>query len=65
MYKIIFIALSFMTLTACKPSDEAAAADMTDWNNKEEVMEAVRKGGWNLDQASDELRGDRELIHII
>jgi len=38
---------------------------MTDWNNKEEVLEAVRESGWDLDQASDELRGDRELIHII
>ena len=35
---------------------------MTDWNNKEEVLEAVRKGGWNLDQASDELRADREVV---
>ena len=33
---------------------------MTDWNNKEEVLEAVREDGDALEQASDELRADRE-----
>ena len=38
---------------------------MTDWNNKEEVLEAVREDGYAFEHASEELRGDRELIHII
>jgi len=38
---------------------------VTDWNNKEEVLEAVKEDGDALEQASEELRGDRELIHII
>jgi len=35
---------------------------MTDWNNKEEVLEAVRMFGDNLQYASEELRADREVV---
>ena len=35
---------------------------MTDWNNKEEVLEAVREDGYTLEQASEELRADREVV---
>ena len=29
---------------------------MTDWNNKEEVLEAAREDGYALEYASEELR---------
>jgi hypothetical protein len=35
---------------------------MTDWNNKEEVLEAVREDGNDLEDASEELRADREVV---
>ena len=35
---------------------------MTDWNNKEEVLEAVEKDIRALKQASEELRADREVV---
>jgi len=35
---------------------------MTDWNNKEEVLEALREDGFDLEQVSEELRGNRELL---
>jgi hypothetical protein len=35
---------------------------MTDWNNKEEVLEAVKEDGYDLEQASEELRADREVV---
>jgi hypothetical protein len=35
---------------------------MTDWNNKEEVLEAVRNDGYALKQASEKLKGDREVV---
>ena len=34
---------------------------MTDWNNKEEVLEAVKNYGPELQYASEELRADREV----
>ena len=35
---------------------------MTDWNNKEEVLEAVREDGMKLENASEELRADKEVV---
>jgi hypothetical protein len=35
---------------------------MTDWNNKEEVLEAVKEDGYAFKQASEELRADREFV---
>ena len=35
---------------------------MTDWNNKEEVLEAVREDGYAFEYASDELKADREAV---
>ena len=35
---------------------------MTDWNNKEEVLEAVKEDGTKLENASEELRNDREVV---
>ena len=35
---------------------------MTYWNNKEEVLEAVRADGMSLEHASVELRADREVV---
>ena len=35
---------------------------MTDWNDKEEVLTAVRKNGGALQFASEELRADREIV---
>jgi len=35
---------------------------VTDWNNKEEVLEAVEKDIRALKQASEELRADREVV---
>ena len=35
---------------------------MTDWNNKEEVLEAVKEDGHALKQASEDLRADREVV---
>ena len=35
---------------------------MNDWNNKKEVLEAVRKDGMSLEHASVELRADREVV---
>ena len=35
---------------------------MTDWNNKEEVLEAVREDGYALEHASEELRGNKEVV---
>ena len=33
-----------------------------DWNNKAEVLEAVRKSGLDLQYASDELRNDKDVV---
>ena len=35
---------------------------MTDWSNKEEVLEAVREDGMKLENASEELRTDKEVV---
>ena len=35
---------------------------MTDWNNKEEVLEAVREDGHALKRASEELKSVREVV---
>ena len=35
---------------------------MTDWNNKEEVLEAVKNYGPELQYASEELRADKEVV---
>ena len=35
---------------------------MTDWNNKKEVLEAVKEDGTKLENASEELRADREVV---
>ena len=35
---------------------------MTDWNNKEEVLEAVMYDGWKLEQASVKLRADKKVV---
>ena len=35
---------------------------MTDWNNKEEVLEAFRDEGLNLEYASERLRADKEVL---
>ncbi|SVE06134.1 uncharacterized protein METZ01_LOCUS458988, partial [marine metagenome] len=35
---------------------------MTDWNNKEEVLEAVREDGSRLERASKELKADKEVV---
>ena len=35
---------------------------MTDWNNKEEVLEAVRDDGYALEQASEELKNDPDFM---
>ena len=35
---------------------------MTDWSNKEEVLEAVKEDGHALKQASEDLRADREVV---
>ena len=35
---------------------------MTDWNNKEEVLEAVREDGHALKQASEDLRADKVVV---
>ena len=35
---------------------------MTDWNNKEEVLEAVKESGWDLKYAGEELRADKEVV---
>ena len=33
-----------------------------DWSNKQQVLEAVERSGWDLQFASDELRHDRDVI---
>ena len=35
---------------------------MTDWNDKEEVLKAVSENGYELENASDELKADREIV---
>ena len=35
---------------------------MTDWNNKEEVLEVVKKDGYVLKKASKALRDDKEIV---
>ena len=35
---------------------------MTDWNNKEEVLEAVREDGDALQYASEDLKADKEVV---
>ena len=35
---------------------------MTDWDNKEEVLEAVREDGSALKQASEELKGNKDVV---
>ena len=35
---------------------------LPDWNNKEEVLEAVEEDGRNLEYASKELKGDKEVV---
>jgi len=35
---------------------------MTDWNNKEQVIKAVSESGYELHNASAELRADREVV---
>ena len=35
---------------------------MTDWNNKEEVLEAVKEDGSKLKNASKELKADKEVV---
>ena len=35
---------------------------MTNWNNKKEVLEAVSENGDALEQASEELRADKEVV---
>ena len=35
---------------------------MTDWNNKKEVLEAVRD--YDLKRASEELRADKEVAYF-
>ena len=35
---------------------------MTDWNNKEEVLEAVKNNGSVLEYASEELKNDPEFM---
>ena len=35
---------------------------MTDWTNKEEVLEAVREGGYRLQNASKKLQGDKDVV---
>ena len=37
---------------------------MTDWNNKKEVLEAVKEDGTKLENASEELRNDKEVVII-
>ena len=34
-----------------------------DWNNKEEVLNEVRKDGYNLRYASVELKNDKEVVN--
>ena len=35
---------------------------MTDWNNKEEVLEAVREDCYAFEYASEELKNDPEFM---
>ena len=35
---------------------------MTDWNNKEEVLEAVKGSGYAFEHASEELKNDPEFM---
>ena len=35
---------------------------MTDWNDKEQVIKAVSKSGYELENASDEFKADREIV---
>ena len=35
---------------------------MTDWNNKKEVLEAVREDGHALKRASEELKADKDVV---
>ena len=37
---------------------------MTDWNNKEEVLRAIRRRGYLLEYASEELKADREVVMV-
>lgn len=37
---------------------------MTDWNNKEEVLEAVKEDGYAFKQASEELRADKNVVLV-
>lgn len=33
-----------------------------DWNDREEVLEAVKQNGWSLQYASEDLKRDREIV---
>ncbi|WP_064610347.1 DUF4116 domain-containing protein [Streptobacillus moniliformis] len=33
-----------------------------DWNNKKEVLKAVKQDGWALEFASEELKNDKEVV---
>ena len=35
---------------------------MTDWNNKEEVLRAIRRRGSALEYASEKLQADKEVV---
>ena len=35
---------------------------MTDWNNKKEVLAAVKQGDGTLERASKELKADKEVV---
>ena len=35
---------------------------MTDWNDKEQVLKAVSAYGYELKNASEELKADREIV---
>tara|TARA_B100000959_G_scaffold283670_1_gene353164 strand:- start:1858 stop:2049 length:192 start_codon:yes stop_codon:yes gene_type:complete len=35
---------------------------MTDWNDKEQVIKAVSESGYELKNASEELKADREVV---
>jgi hypothetical protein len=43
-------------------NERGGEISMTDWNNKEEVLEAVREDGYALEKASEELRADKEVV---
>ena len=35
---------------------------MTDWNDKEQVLKTVSANGYELKNASEELKADREIV---